>query len=204
MSSNQPTNPSGEPTSQRAPEHTASHQSSTSSKASQQQPPFPVSGTAPDTRNPPPPHPNAEHLINAAAKHVIPDFPAPSADYEVDEAQISKPGVDQREERDQEPLLGGTPLDELLTPGLGLGQEPKRGQVDSKDTRSKGTISDQRPRASTYAAPARQTGRPGFGAVRGVGSDSVSLLSVISPLPTRPTRHAMLAPYHHDSDSTQV
>ena len=175
MSSNQTSDPQGTPTTQRAPEHSASHQSSTSSKASQQQPPFPISGTAPDTRNPPPRHPNAEHLLNAAAKHVVPDFPAPSADEEEDKAQISKPGVDQREDREQEPLLGGTPLDELLTPGLGLGQDSRMGQLDSKDSGSKSSVPDQRPRASTYAAPSRQPGRPGFGAVRGVGSDSVSV-----------------------------
>ena len=182
MSSNDPPGPS----TGRAPEHSATHQTSTSSHASQQQPPFPISGTSPDTRSPPPAHPNAEHLLNAAAKHIIPDYPAPSAEDEEDKAQITKPGKDedQRENREEEPLLRGTPLDELLTPGLGLGQEPQGGQLDNKTTASKSAASESRPRASTYAAPSRQTGRPGFGAVRGVGSDSVSVLFLLlHPLP---------------------
>ena len=175
MSSNDDPQRSTEaPTTHRAPEHTASHQSSTSSKASQQQPPFPISGTAPDKRNPPPHHPNAEHLINIAAKHVVPDVPAPSADDEEDKAQIGMPGKDEKEKREQEPLLRGTPLDELLTPGLGLSQDPRRDDQDSKDGRSETSAPEQRARASTYTAPTRQVGRPGFGAVRGVGSDSVS------------------------------
>lgn len=156
-----------------------SQQSSTSSKASQQ-PPFPISGTAPDKRDPPPAHPNAEHLINTAARHIVPDVPAPVASEEEDKAAINKPGKDedQREEREQEPLLRGTPLDELLTPGIGIAPEPQMTQLDRKDSsdtldapeRQETKVVHSKDRPQTRQQP----GRPGFGAMRGVGSDSVS------------------------------
>lgn len=145
-------------------------------------PPFAEPATAQETRSPPPKHPNAEHFINATAKHIVPDVPAPSASQHEDGAEITKPeeDEDQREEREEEPLLKGTPLDELLTPGLGQGAPAMSGVNEEGDDRpdqregrmvDKGkTIvkSDDRPDTR------QQPGRPGFGAMRGVGSDSVS------------------------------
>lgn len=121
------------------------HKSSTTSTSStsSQQPtsgkldePFPPSGTYPDTRSPHPSHPDAENLVNTAARHVFPADPAPgSAPSDkgkgvTKEGRISpgdRDGTKMRDDkvgRDEEPLIGGTPLDEMTpvkTPGVFAG-----------------------------------------------------------------------------------
>lgn len=140
------------------PEHTSS-----ASQDVNQQPPFPEPGTG-GSREPPIKHPHAERLINAAARHLAPEKPAPSGDEDEEKPQINHPDSSQREKREEEPLLRGTPLDELLTPGIGLPASPK---VD--------TIKEE-PRAERGHKDAREgaSKRPGLSAMRGVGSDSVS------------------------------
>jgi hypothetical protein len=151
MSSN---SPSGNSTN---PEHLSS-----ASPELNKQPPFPEPGTG-SHRDPPQKHPHAERLINAAARHLAPEKPAPSKEDDDDEdAQVSKPGAYEREAREEEPLLTGTPLDELTTPGIGLPASPK---VDTIKEETSSTPKDSRLGA---------TKRPGLSAMRGIGSDSVS------------------------------
>lgn len=88
--------------------------------ASQLHPPFPKPGTNTDAQDQPP-HPNAEAFINAAAKHIVPDHPAPTKE-EGQNAERQQPQgrdsgkEDAPEPREEEPIIGGTPLDELKTP----------------------------------------------------------------------------------------
>jgi hypothetical protein len=132
------------------------------------QPPFPEPGTG-GARDPAPKHPHAERIINATARHIIPDHPAPSAEDDEDKAHITKPGSEEREAREEEPLLRGTPLDELNTPGIGLpSSSPKVEAIKEEPSRS--TDRDAREGAMK---------RPGLSAMRGVGSDSVSLPHVL-------------------------
>lgn len=148
------------PTASRSPDHTSS-----ASPELSKQPPFPEPGTGAQ-RDPAPKHPHAERLINAAARHLAPEKPAPPVDEDKEKAQINKPDSSQREKREEEPLLRGTPLDELVTPGLGLPTSPKVETIKEESSRSEYT--DARQGASK---------RPGLSAMRGVGSDSVSSLS---------------------------
>jgi sterol 3beta-glucosyltransferase len=78
------------------------------------QTPFPARGTDPDPA--PHIHPNTEALLNAAAKHVFPEQPAPAVDDKdvTRESQNTKKGDGRGE--DQRPLMYGTPLDEMQTP----------------------------------------------------------------------------------------
>ena len=153
MSSNPPTTSSTNP----------DHLSSASPELSRQ-PPFPEPGTG-GQRDPAPKHPHAERLINAAARHLAPEKPAPPVDEDEEKAQINKPDSSEREKREEEPLLRGTPLDELTTPGIGLPASPKVETIKEESSRS--DYSDARQGASK---------RPGLSAMRGVGSDSVSPL----------------------------
>jgi len=139
------------------------HLSSASPELSRQ-PPFPEPGTG-GQRDPAPKHPYAERLINTAARHLAPEKPAPSGDEDEEDAQINKPDSEQREKREEEPLLRGTPLDELTTPGIGLPASPKVETINEEPSRN--DYSDARQGASK---------RPGLNAMRGVGSDSVSAL----------------------------
>jgi sterol 3beta-glucosyltransferase len=88
-------------------------------------PPFPKPAVSPGLNAPQPGHSGAEAFINAAAKHIIPDHPAPRKEDEGDEAEHGAQGHPQsrgsspaRSEREEEPIIGGTPLDELKTPGF--------------------------------------------------------------------------------------
>ncbi|WVF70804.1 hypothetical protein IAT40_005598 [Kwoniella sp. CBS 6097] len=80
-------------------------------------PPFPPAGTSPDSH--PPKHEVAETLINAAAKHVFPTQPAPNKDEQKEDAQLPetagglKAGEKDKEEKEEQPIIGGTPLDEM-------------------------------------------------------------------------------------------
>jgi hypothetical protein len=150
MSSNPPKSSSN-------PDHTSS-----ASPELSRQPPFPEPGTG-GQRDPAPKHPHAERLINAAARHLAPEKPAPPVEEDEEKAQINKPDSSQREKREEEPLLRGTPLDELITPGIGLPASPKVDTIKEESSRSEYT--DARQGASK---------RPGLSAMRGVGSDSVS------------------------------
>lgn len=154
------------PSDSTAPATSTSNISHTSSASPEmnKQPPFPEPGTD-GARDPMPKHPHAERLINATARHIVPDRPAPNADDEEEEAQVGKPGSTERERREEEPLLRGTPLDELTTPGIGLpSSAPKSETIKEEPTRSKDRDARQ-----------GATKRPGLSAMRGVGSDSVSL-----------------------------
>lgn len=165
MSSNHTTSTSN-------PEHTSS-----ASPELNKQPPFPEPGTG-GHRDPPIKHPHAERLINAAARHLAPEKPAPTTDDDDDEdAQVSKPQPEQREKREEEPLLRGTPLDELTTPGIGLPASPKVNTI-KEEPKTEGRHRDAREGASK---------RPGLSAMRGVGSDSVSEPSISSGLLGRPS-----------------
>lgn len=88
-------------------------------------PPFPPKGTAPDDRDLP--HPSAENFINAAAKHTFPDHgDAQSAAADAQLAPKEKneglrdddEDPDAREDREEAPIIDGTPLDEMQTPML--------------------------------------------------------------------------------------
>ncbi|WWC58506.1 uncharacterized protein I303_101049 [Kwoniella dejecticola CBS 10117] len=90
-------------------------------------PPFPESAVSPDQRCPAPKHPNAEHLINTAAKHVFPTHPAPGENKDgkddsiPDTAQGLKEGAKTKEDKEEKPIIGGTPLDELpYTPAFDI------------------------------------------------------------------------------------
>ena len=160
------------------------HVSSASPELSRQ-PPFPEPGTD-GHRDPAPKHPHAERLINAAARHLAPERPAPSGEEDEENAQINKPESSQREQREEEPLLRGTPLDELTTPGIGLPASPKVETINEESSKSE--YSDARQGASK---------RPGLNAMRGVGSDSVSALSLYTVhlgcrLPIGPHGHIRL------------
>jgi hypothetical protein len=137
---------------------------STASAELSKQPPFPEPGTSQE-REPPVKHPHAEHLINSTIKHVMPDHPAPSADDDEDKADINKPTKREKEHKEEEPLLRGTPLEELMTPGIGLAAPPKTDTIEEEA----GSSDDAKRQEAT-----QKPGRPGFGAVRGVGSESVS------------------------------
>jgi sterol 3beta-glucosyltransferase len=127
------------------------------------QPPFPEPGTT-APQDPPAKHPNAERLLNAAARHVFPEHPAPDPEDDEDNAQLNKPDGEMRQTREEEPLLRGTPLDELMTPGIGLPASSlsKAGAQKAGDEQQDKTNS-------------KRPGRPGFGAAKGVGSDSVGI-----------------------------
>jgi hypothetical protein len=103
--------------------------------------------------------------MNTAVKHIFPEQPAPSAEDDEDKAQLNKPDGDQREAREEEPLLRGTPLDELTTPGIGLPASEPKVEAIKEETRQ-----DHR-RDSRMGA----TKRPNLNATRGIGSDSVSV-----------------------------
>lgn len=105
----------------------------TASDASTALPPFPPAGASPDTRSPQPAHPYAEDLLNAAAQHVFPENPAPPRSPGDEKKGVTKEGrispgdrdgskrAKEGKQREEEPLLGGTPLDEmtpLKTPGI--------------------------------------------------------------------------------------
>lgn len=124
------------------PDNNLKHQSSLDSTASADStalPPFPPAGASPDTRSPAHPHQNAEDLLNAAAQHVFPEQPAPQRSPADERKGVTKEGrispgdrdgskrAKEGKAREEEPLLGGTPLDEmtpLKTPGILLGGQP--------------------------------------------------------------------------------
>jgi len=175
---------SNSPTSSTNPEHLSS-----ASPELNKQPPFPEPGTD-GQRDPPVKHPHAEQLINAAARHLAPEKPAPPAEEDEEKAQLNKPDSPQKEKREEEPLLRGTPLDELLTPGLGLPASPKVDTIKEEERAEKGHT-DARQGASK---------RPGLSAMRGVGSDSVSILPFCrflhSPYdPSIPARTLLISRY---------
>ncbi|WVR05782.1 hypothetical protein IAU60_002807 [Kwoniella sp. DSM 27419] len=108
--------------------------------------PFPPAGTYPDNRQPEHKHPNTEAFINAATKHVFPEKPAPSAigrDAEgPEEKGALKEGEETKEEKEEIPIIGGTPLDEMgQTPGLEVPPNrfnfPKQGDDGDKPEGSK-------------------------------------------------------------------
>ena len=124
------------------PDNNLKHQSSLDSTVSADStalPPFPPAGASPDTRSPAHPHQNAEDLLNAAAQHVFPEHPAPQRSPADERKGVTKEGrispgdrdgskrAKEGKAREEEPLLGGTPLDEmtpLKTPGILLGGQP--------------------------------------------------------------------------------
>ena len=63
-------------------------------------------------------------MINATAQHIFPEQPAPSKAEGV-QKEVKRDGVDSEtegeEERDEEPLIGGTPLEEMKTPMVEAG-----------------------------------------------------------------------------------
>lgn len=93
--------------------------------------PFPARGTEPDPA--PHIHPNTEALLNAAAKHVFPDHPAPPKDNKdvTREAQRAKR---ENERQDQRPLMHGTPLDEMQTPMFERSAPSFRGMGRRRET----------------------------------------------------------------------
>jgi hypothetical protein len=153
------------------PPATSTSNISQTSPEMSKQPPFPEPGTG-GAREPAPKHPHAERIINATARHIIPDNPAPSAEDDEDKAHITKPGSEEREAREEEPLLKGTPLDELNTPGIGLPSSAPNVEA-IKEEPSRSTDKDAREGAIK---------RPGLSAMRGVGSDSVSLPQVLNDI----------------------
>jgi hypothetical protein len=102
-------------------------------------------------------HPNAQAFVNLATKHVFPGRPAPNAD----DASVptEPPSRDTRPMKDtgrasgadeeQEPLVDGTPLDDMMalfdqpeeeptpakeTPAMSLAQKPEERRQESGDT----------------------------------------------------------------------
>ncbi|OCF33275.1 hypothetical protein I316_05016 [Kwoniella heveanensis BCC8398] len=100
-----------------------SHQShGETDSSSMYPPPFPQAGTSPDPH--PPKHEVAETLINAAAKHVFPSRATPNEDEPKQDSKVPetdsglKAGIADKEEKEEQPIISGTPLDEMAqTPG---------------------------------------------------------------------------------------
>lgn len=153
-------------------------------------PPFPPAGVSPDDRNQPPPHPNAEALFNATAQHVFPEKPAPRED-EGGKKGVIRDGLDgdgdldeEGEEREEEPIMRGTPLEEMETRMLErrslLAEYKTRGRNESGAQNGGAPLvkvpEDEEVEGLT---PARSTGpgagKPGFGLMRDMGSVSEGL-----------------------------
>lgn len=167
-------------------------------------PPFPPAGVAPHSRSPPPEHPDAEAFVNAAAQHVFPEHPAPRKGEDIEE-DVKRDGVDdvnaKEEEREEEPLIGGTPLEEMKTPmrerGSFFGSRPTRMRGRATDA-SRGNVPQiQVPKEvpedeelddiTPVVSKGAKGGRPGFSAMRDMGSvsDFHSRRSLRSPSASR-------------------
>ncbi|ORY29024.1 hypothetical protein BCR39DRAFT_559323 [Naematelia encephala] len=171
---------------------------------------FPLNATDPDTRSPPPHHPHAEALLDAAAQHVFPRR-APKEDEEKPKQDIQQTEGDDADDEDdqQEPIMRGTPLDDLRTP---MFEEPNddahRGKTDFRrkiDAVRHDTTETLRPveemekpiiklRQDTQSgghvlepdSPSSHAGRPGFGAMRDMGSVRMGASALISALNALP------------------
>lgn len=145
------------------------------------QPPFPPSGVSPGSRQPQPIHPDAEAFVNTAAQHVFPEQPAPRISpgdqtkgvtregrmSPSDRDATAKKNQDRGEsERAEEPIIAGTPLDEMTpmkTPGVlsgggaGFPFPPRRQE-------SSATIRPQ-PRAGSGDTINASAGAPAIGAI---------------------------------------
>ncbi|WWC99552.1 hypothetical protein V866_006456 [Kwoniella sp. B9012] len=104
-------------------------------------PPFPQPATSPDQREPSPRHPHAEQFINAATKHVFPTHPAPGKEQEREDEQAlenAKGLAQPKEEKEERPIISGTPLDELpYTPAFEIPSvrfEPAQEQKEEEET----------------------------------------------------------------------
>ena len=113
-------------------------------EAELQPPPFAPHATYPDDRASPPAHPRAEAFVNATAQHVFPERPGPKqgdGDERDKDVGVTQEGrtkgdkdEDEQEDEEQQPILIGTPLDEMKTPvfergmsslDMATGQEPR-------------------------------------------------------------------------------
>jgi hypothetical protein len=126
---------------------------------------FPREAVSP-THEAEPPHPNVEALLNTTAKHVFPAKPTPSDSDAENKKDVSKEGTANQGERahagrqkedleeGQNPLLVGTPLDELATPMLdkaGSKVDDESNVFDSAMNQSKQGRSIDRPRFHTMS-----------------------------------------------------
>lgn len=171
---------------------------SSASPEAQQQPPFPQPQVNPEARSPKPQHPNTEALLNAAAQHVFPESERTkmppskeSGDTAADEkAQVTEEGRhhprEDHEDREEEPIIGGTPLDEMTpmeSPGAGSGgfpfnksrARPREGQsnlMESTIPENEATIKEASGKEKEFSVKAV---RPGMGPSKEVGSVCPSL-----------------------------
>lgn len=161
---------------------------------SEQQPPFPQPVVDPAARKPPAKHPNAEALLNAAAKHVFPEseqtkVPPTKAENHpksgvTREGRVEKGDEDSsKRDREEEPIVAGTPLDEMTpmeTPmqsGSGSGgfpfTRPRKATSELMGT----TIPEGEAVNSGLTAGEEEFSvkavRPGFGAGKEIGSVSL-------------------------------
>jgi sterol 3beta-glucosyltransferase len=162
---------------------------------SEQQPPFAQPVVNPEARSPAPKHPVAEAVLNAAAKHVFPESEKhvlpPNRAFNA-QSEVSKEGRVEREdddnvreEREEEPIIGGTPLDEMTpmeTPRAGGGgggggfpfTRPRKGTYAGTEptiTEGETLVSGPTAGAEEYSVKAV---RPGFGAGKEMGSVSIT------------------------------
>ena len=155
-------------------------------------PPFPPKAVAPGEGDSEPHHPSAEAFINTTAKHVFPEAQnpaqndAPPTGEEKSKVVSRDPDhPDDFEEDQEQPLIGGTPLEDMQTPmlerpGMSFGRSYR--EVGAGDKSGSGVL--QKPEVPTpvpedeemvagIAPNVKQEGstaRPGFGGARGVGS----------------------------------
>ena len=149
-------------------------------------PPFLPTGVFPGKRSSVP-HPHAEDVINATAQHVFPERPAPrqgeGADKDVRRDGVISESEDDAE-REEEPIIGGTPLEDIKTPML------ERGSFINSRSGGESTIprievptkapEEEEAGAAVVPTKAGNAARPGLSAMRDTGSVSRSFQHTLS------------------------
>lgn len=179
------------------------NQDDVSEEEPMRKPPFVVSGTYPDQSDPPHPHKAAEAIINVAAKHTFPNVDKSTSlekahedEGRSDGRHVTKEGTKQAQtededklgRREEKPLVGGTPLDEM-TPvveksgegqaGSGFPFKPSSSSKSSGRDGQKTVPEIKEPEDGSSTADIGDDGdasgsnRPGFGAGHEMGSVSV-------------------------------
>ena len=166
--------------------------------------PYPPAAVNSGTQNPAPLHPNAEALANAASQHVFPEVPAPKEGTEAVK-DVIRDGVDDgseaENEHEEEPIIGGTPLEDMTTPMVEHG-----GFFDSRTFRDKEkmesrTTSRTKPafevpadvpedmvaEVPSHSEPKNKTGGPALKPRRDMGSVSLDpdLDTSVTKIPTK-------------------
>lgn len=157
----------------------------------EEQPPFPKPAVEQPMQSPGSKHPNAEALLNAAAKHVFPEsqrttIPPIRQENEHEDAEVTREGQDgkqeedkrQRKDREEEPIIGGTPLDEMTPMETPMGNTGSGGAGFPFSKPPKGSLAETAiPEGEAITGPTAgdeeysvKAVRPGFGAGKEIGS----------------------------------